>query len=57
MGKNSIGVDSKWQAENDLRTLCEAKEIQKDKKRFAAAQAIAKEKLAEMGGIISEEPK
>lgn len=48
--------DSKWRAESDLRTLIEAAEIRKDKKRFAAAQACAKEKLAAMAGVAGAEP-
>jgi hypothetical protein len=39
---------SKWEAEEDLRTLTRAKEIQKDPKRMANVQRAAKEKLAEM---------
>ena len=49
----SVAVDDKWQAESDLRSLCEAAEISKDPKRLAAAQAVAKEKLLELGKVMS----
>lgn len=35
----------RWQAEEDLRTLMRAKEIEKDKGRLAAARKLAKEQL------------
>ena len=38
--------EEKWDAERDLRTLVDAKEIQKDKKRLKRAQAMAKEQMA-----------
>lgn len=38
----------KWQAEDDMRTVLRAKEIQKDPKRMANVRRAAKEKLAEM---------
>ena len=45
----AIGLfdDAKWQAEEDMRTLIRADEIKADKKRFAAAKAMAKTKLEE----------
>ena len=39
---------NKWQAEDDLRTITRAKEIEKDKKRMAHVRRAAKEKLAEI---------
>jgi hypothetical protein len=41
----------KWQAEDDLRTITRAKEIEKDKKRMANVRRAAKEKLAEMANL------
>ncbi len=38
MSRNAIGPDQGWQVEDDLRTLCRAKEIRKDPKRFKACQ-------------------
>ena len=46
----SDGYD-KWQAEDDLRTITRAKEIEKDKKRMANVRRAAKEKLAEMANL------
>lgn len=40
-------MDHDWQAEDDMRTLIRAKEIERDKKRLAAAKAMARKKLAE----------
>jgi len=45
--------DKKWQAESDLRTLLDACVIRKDKARFKAAQAMAKDKVAEMAKIAA----
>lgn len=44
--KKDDGYD-KWAAENDMRTLLEAKAIQKDPKRMANVKRAAKEKLGE----------
>ena len=41
----------KWQAEDDLRTITRAKEIEKDKKRMTNVRRAAKEKLAEMANL------
>ncbi len=41
----------KWQADSDMRTLLEAKAIQKDPKRMANVKRAAKEKLGEMNHI------
>lgn len=46
--------DREWMAEDDLRTLVRAKEIRKDKQRFAAARALAKKKLAEMRDLAED---
>ena len=43
--------DSKWRAEDDMRTLARAEEVKADPKRLAAAKKIAKEKLAELQSI------
>lgn len=37
--------DKKWRAEDDLRTLQRAKEIENDKARMQAAKSIAKEQM------------
>lgn len=38
-------VDQKWRAEDDLRALQRASEIQSDKGRMSAAKAVAKEQM------------
>ena len=40
-----------WQAESDLDTLMRAREIRADKKRFATAQRVAKERLASIASV------
>ncbi len=45
------GSYDKYQAEDDLRTITRAKEIEKDKKRMAHVRRAAKEKLAEMANL------
>ncbi len=49
-----VGSDQRWQAEDDLRTLQNACMIRKDPKRLKAVQALAREKLVEMGKILGE---
>jgi hypothetical protein len=46
--------ESKWQVEDDLRTLQRAIEIKRDPKRLKAAKELAKEKLTEMASVASE---
>lgn len=43
--------DKKWRAEDDLRTLQRAKEIENDKARMQAAKSIAKEQKAALEKI------
>ena len=47
----SDSCDQDWQVEQDLRSLAEAAEINKDPKRLKACQALAKEKMAELAKI------
>lgn len=46
----------KYQAEDDLRTLARAKEIEADRKRLAAAQKIGAEKIKEMQSVVAKKP-
>lgn len=48
-------VDRDWQAEMDLRTLLDACKIRKDKKRMAAASALAKKQLVEVAQVAGGE--
>ncbi len=45
-GPSTMGKeDQKWRAEDDLRALQRAAEIQNDKSRVRAAKAVAKEQM------------
>lgn len=51
---NSIAAlkpDEEWRVESDLRTLTEAEAIQKDPKRMAKVQALAKKRMLEVAAI------
>lgn len=43
--------EAKWRAEDDMRALARAKEIEADPKRLAAAKKMAREKLAELQAV------
>lgn len=43
--------DQKWRAEDDLRALQRAREIESDKSRMKAAKAIAKEQMQNLKKI------
>jgi hypothetical protein len=45
---SAVYDDSKWRAEDDMRTLVRAEEIKRDSKRLAAAKKAARAKQAEM---------
>lgn len=48
-GKDTApATDSKWEAEDALRTLTRAEEIKANPKLYAAAKAMASEKIEEM---------
>jgi hypothetical protein len=53
----SVKSEDDWQAEDDLRTLTRAEEIEKDPKRLAKVQALAKKRMLEMAAIAAEGPK
>lgn len=44
-----------WQCEDDIRTLCRAKEIEKDPKRMAKCKEMAKKKMLEMADVANED--
>jgi hypothetical protein len=48
-------MDDDYSAECDMRTLVEAEEIRKDKKRMAAAVACAKKKIEDMENVFGED--
>lgn len=43
-----------WQTQRDLETLLECERIEKDPKRLAKAQALAKKRLMDLAGVASE---
>lgn len=47
----SLGMDKSWMAQDDLRTLSRAQEIQKDKARLAAARAEATKQMASLSSV------
>ncbi len=52
----TVGMDMNYQAEDDLRTLCRAQEIQDDPKRLKAAQKLAKTKCEDMQEVAGMKP-
>lgn len=53
----SIGFDDgKWRAEEDMRTLARAKEIEADRARMVAAQKVAAQKIKEMQAVVAKKP-
>ena len=53
----SSSYEDKYRAEDDMRTLAKAQEVKKDPKRYKAALACAKEKIAEMEAAFPEAEK
>lgn len=51
---SSIKDDERWRVEDDLRIMVEAEKIEKDPKRMAKVQALAKEKMMDVAKIASE---
>ena len=48
--------EKKWQAEEDMRVLTRAKEIEADRARMAAAKRVAEQKIKEMQKVVSKAP-
>lgn len=48
-------MPDKWQAEDDLRTLCRAKEIKMDEKRHKAALKYGREKQKEIKEVLNDD--
>ena len=51
IGPSHSKEQDKWRAEDDLRTLQRAKEIENDKARMQAAKNIAKEQMSNLKKI------
>lgn len=56
MATNKImGFDeAKFRAEDDMRTLARAKEIEGDRARLAAAKRVAETKIKEMQSVVAK---
>lgn len=55
--RKSVNVpmeDRDWRAEGDFRTLMEADAIKRDPKRFAAAQAVAKDHVMRSASVAGQ---
>lgn len=50
----SIKAEDDWQTESDLRTLIECEKIEKDPKRLAKVQALAKQRMMDMAAVATE---
>lgn len=50
----ALKEENEWRAQDDLRTLLEAKKIQKDPKRMAAVRAVAKQKMADLTALTKQ---
>lgn len=48
--------DKKYQAEDDLRTLTRAKEIEADRQRMAAVKKVGAQKIKEMQSVVVKKP-
>jgi hypothetical protein len=46
--------EDKWRVEDDMRTLMQAREIQRDPKRMAAVRKLAQEKMADMKKLTQQ---
>lgn len=55
MTRPAITDDERWRVESDLSTLMEAEKIKADPKRYAKAQAMAKEKMLAVAKVASED--
>ena len=52
--KNIAAQEREWQAEEDLRTLSNARKIQADPARMRAAQALARKRLADLKALTGK---
>lgn len=47
-------IEDDWQTQRDLDCLIECERIEKDPKRLAKAQALAKKRLMDLAGVAAE---
>lgn len=54
MAKSMCVPSDDWRVESDLNTMIEAEKIEKDPKRLAKVQALAKQRMLEAATIAAE---
>lgn len=54
MAKSVCVASDDWRVESDLNTMIEAEKIEKDPKRFAKVQELAKKRMLEAAAIAAE---
>lgn len=54
MAKSMCVPDDDWRTESDLNTLIECEKIEKDPKRLAKVQALAKKRMLDMASVAAE---
>lgn len=54
MAKSMCVANDDWRVESDLNTMIEAEKIEKDPKRLAKVQALAKQRMLEAATIAAE---
>lgn len=54
MPRAIAAADEDWRTESDLNTLIECEKIEKDPKRLAKAQALAKKRMLDMAAVAAE---
>jgi len=54
MARVTVAAESDWQVERDLETLIECEKIEKDPKRLAKVQALAKKRMLDMAAVAAE---
>ncbi len=54
MAKSICTPSEDWRVESDLNTLIECEKIEKDPKRLAKAQALAKKRMLEVAAVAAE---
>lgn len=52
--KSHAQMDAEWRVERDLETLLEAEKINKDPKRLAAAQKLARAKMLAVASVAAD---
>lgn len=54
MAKSICAESDDWRVESDLSTMIEAEKIERDPKRLAKVQALAKQRMLEVAAVAAE---